>query len=67
MREIIALFCTKSISIEPITITVSANQADLVMEVDTGASVSLMSEATYKRTWEDNLPHLDKTNIKLRT
>ena len=24
-----------------------------------------MSEATYKRTWDHNLPHLDKTNFKL--
>ena len=50
-----------------ITITVSANQPDLVMEVDTGASVSLMNEATYKQTWENNVRHRDKTNIKLRT
>ena len=64
-EEILALFCTKSKSIEPITITVSANQADLVMEVDTGASVSLMSEATYKRTWRTTT-YLDRQH-QLRT
>ena len=48
-------------------ITVKADQADLVMEVDTGASVSLMSKTTYKQTWKGHLPHLNKSNIKLRT
>ena len=35
--------------------------------MDTGASVSLIGEANYKWTWEDNLRLLVKTNIKLRT
>ena len=49
-EEILALFCTKSRSFtEPMTVIVQANQADLTMEVDTGTSVSLISEATYKQ------------------
>ena len=32
---------------EPIMVTVIANQAALTMEVDTGASASVISEATY--------------------
>ena len=65
--EILALFRTKSKSAESMAITVKADQADLVMEVDTGASVSLMSETTYKQTWKEHLPHLNKSNIRLRT
>ena len=36
---------------DPITVTVQVNHANLEMEVDTGASVSLISEATYERLW----------------
>ena len=57
------MFCTKYKFIEPITITVSTNQADLVMEVDTGASVSLMSEATYKQTCTGG-PHLENAEYQ---
>ena len=49
-EEKFGLFFTKSKSTEPITITVKVNQADFVIEVDTGAPVSLLSEATYKQT-----------------
>ena len=49
------------------TVTVKANQADLLMEVDTGASASLISEATYKQLLQGNLPRLKKTNVKLHT
>ena len=38
------------------------------MEVDTGASLSLISETTYKKLWEsDTLPELQQTTVKLRT
>ena len=41
---------------------------ELSMEVDTGASLSLMSETTYKKLWEsDTLPELQQTAVKLRT
>lgn len=37
------------------------------MEVDTGASVSLISESTYHKTWGDQAPPLSPADIKLRT
>ena len=38
------------------------------MEVDTGTSLSLISEMTYKKHWEsDALPELQQTPVKLRT
>ncbi|KAL5471222.1 hypothetical protein EMCRGX_G029315 [Ephydatia muelleri] len=37
----------------------------LQMEVDTGASVSLISEATFKKTWTDKTPKLGPTKVTL--
>ena len=36
---------------KPILVTVSLDGSDLDMEVDTGASLSVISEATYRRLW----------------
>ena len=36
---------------EPVMISVKVNRADTEMELDTGASVSIMSEATYRTLW----------------
>ena len=41
------------VSIKPLKVTVKVNNADLDMEVDTGASVSIISEDTYNRLWPD--------------
>ena len=50
----------------PYTVKLSVNGAPLKMEVDTGAAVSLISEATYKRLWK-NPPKLKPTTTRLRT
>ena len=48
--------------------TLSADQADLQMEIDTGASVSVISEETYLSVWpEDQRPVLQKSTAQLRT
>ncbi len=50
-----------------IAVTVLANQAELRMEVDTGASASVISEDTYRKIWQQhNTPPIQKTSIKLR-
>ena len=49
---------------KPIVITVQVNNATLPMELDTGASLSLISEATYKAL---SLPALSHTDIILST
>ena len=42
----------------PISVTVVANQAELLMEVDTGASASAISESAYQQLWPGNPPSL---------
>ena len=37
--------------VKPLLVTVSINNASVEMEVDTGASVSIISEETYNRLW----------------
>ena len=52
------------------TVVVQVNQADLMMEVNMRASVSLISEATYKQLWKGHLliyPNLNKIKSGLRT
>ena len=47
---------------------VTIDGASLEMEVDTGASASIISEATYNKLWQaDNAPQLHPSDVKLRT
>ena len=42
------------------------NKAEVAMEVDTGASVSIISEETYNRLWtKDKAPQLKQSDVKL--
>ena len=50
-----------------ICVTVKVNGANLRMEVDTGASLSLISEATYRNLWQSNRPQLQPTEKVLST
>ena len=44
------------------------NGAELPMEVDTGASLTLISKATFDRLWDARVaPNLQSTSSKLRT
>ena len=54
---------------EPIMVTVIANQAALTMEVDTGASASVISEATYQKLsqWKWIQGHLHLSSVKQPT
>ncbi|XP_028304146.1 uncharacterized protein K02A2.6-like [Gouania willdenowi] len=52
---------------DPICATLQLNGTELEMEVDTGASVSVISQATYSKLWcPGKAPALRKANIKLR-
>ena len=45
---------SKRQSPRPVLLTVTAHSQRLLMEVDTGASLSLISEKTYLSVWIDN-------------
>ena len=54
--------------IRPLLVTVKAHSANLEMELDTGASASIISEETYRTLWKnEQAPPLRKTDTKLRT
>ena len=63
------LFNVTNTSTKPLLVTVELNQAPVEMEVDTGASVSLISKDTYDRLWPTltTAPAIQKSDILLRT
>ena len=55
-------------AVQPLVVTVKVNNVDLKMELDTGASVSIISEATYNRLWpQGQAPVLQESHVKLKT
>lgn len=49
-------------------VNVSINKQLVGMQIDTGAAVSIMSEATYKQLWsQENSPPIEATDMKLST
>ena len=66
------MYHVTSTPVKPLLVTVSINNASVEMEVDTGASVSIISEATYNHLWspEDAPPpgiQYQTLNIQWRT
>ena len=53
---------------KPISVTVAMNDTTVPMELDTGASLSIMSEQTYQNTWPKHVrPPLCPTKVNLKT
>ena len=53
---------------KPLQVVIKVNGADLTMEVDTGVSMSLISNVTFQKLWPaQNNPALLPTESKLRT
>ena len=52
---------------EPYYATVTVRGKDIKFEIDSGATASIISEDTYRRTWGANLPPLSPSKLKLRT
>jgi hypothetical protein len=50
----------------PIYVTLTINNAPLTMEVDTGASLTVISEATYRATYGDQATPPRESNVKLK-
>ena len=61
------LFSIGSQAGTPIKVNLTVNQKPLTMELDTGASYSLISEQTYKATWPEGAPSLEQSTVKLHT
>ncbi|KAM3602656.1 uncharacterized protein V6R79_008254 [Siganus canaliculatus] len=52
---------------EPYYATVKVVRQDITFEVDSGATASVISEETYRKTWGSNPPPLRKSGLRLRT
>ena len=62
------LFAVQGQASAPIQVNLTVNQRPLTMELDTGASYSLISEQVYKTTWtEAEAPSLEQSAVKLHT
>ena len=64
-----SLFNVTHTSTKPLLVTVELNENSVDMEVDTVASVSLISKDTYDKLWPNltTAPPLQKSDILLRT
>ena len=61
------LFNVSSSPSKPYVVTVHINGAELPMEVDTGASLTLISKSTFDKLWDaQEAPNLQSTTSKLR-
>ena len=47
----------------PLMVTITVDKRPVLMEVDTGAALSLVSEATFKELWPDRSP--ESTRVRL--
>ena len=62
------LYHVESDRSEPVQVTVLLNQVEAVMEIDTGASVSIISDATYRALWADSAcPTSRPSSAKIQT
>ena len=66
-EESYALFKLSSPRAEPIHVTMTMDEAEVTMEVDTGASISVMSEHTFRDTWKGNGPQLQTSTVRVKT
>lgn len=51
----------------PYYATVTVHGKDVKFEIDSGATASVISEETYRRTWRSNPPSLTPSKLQLRT
>ena len=63
------MYTVNSPTARPMTVEVQLNDVPVTMEIDTGATLSIMSKSTYQTTWpnEADAPALQPSTTKLRT
>ena len=66
ISALLYLLFTLPSNIKPIVVTVQINETDLKMELDTGASLSIISETTYS-SLSQILPQLSPSKVTLST
>jgi hypothetical protein len=66
-EEVRGLYKIATPKVPPLKVSVTMNGTDVVMEVDTGASLSVMSENTYNQLWNGHGPTPRPTQVKLKT
>ena len=59
--------CTRNSSVEPIIINIVINGVPISMELDTGASLSVISESTHDRINKVSLTPIVKSTVELKT
>ena len=62
-----ALFKLSAPREAPIHVTMTWNQAEVDMEVDTGSSISVMSQSTFMNTWKGSSPKLQSSDVCEKT
>ena len=66
--EFLTMYPVKTTSVKPIRVSVEINGQSLDMELDTGASVSVISESIYFKLWNsDSRPTLKPSKFCLKT
>ena len=65
--ESYTLYPVQSQRVHPIEVQVKVNGACMTMELDTGASLTIISEQTYRKTWPQDTPPLQPSSTKLHT
>ena len=66
-EEVYRMFPLRSEKFQPIRVAVKIDDHPIRMEVDTGATLSVISEATYQKVWQDKAVPPKSSKIKLRT
>ena len=65
--ETYGMYALRSRANHPIEVTVTLNGVETTMEVDTGASRSIISEATYQKLWYKNQPIIERSSVHIQT
>ena len=67
-EDVYTMFQLKSTTSQPLYVTVAVNKAPIRMEMDTGATLTVISETTYQQSWKGRrAPPLQDTKVKLCT
>ena len=65
--ESYTLFPVQSQRVSPIQVKMRVNSVEMVMELDTGAALSVISERTYQKMWPHGAPDLEPSTVSLHT